>query len=41
MIKMKQPLYELILNTVENNDEKSKLLILEKFNKTIKYYAKF
>lgn len=37
---MKQSLYELILNTVENNDEKSKLLILEKFNKTIKYYAR-
>lgn len=37
---MKQSLYELILNTVEDNDEKSKLLILEKFNKTIKYYAR-
>lgn len=37
---MTQSLYELILNTIENNDEKSKLLILEKFNKTIKYYAR-
>jgi RNA polymerase sigma factor (sigma-70 family) len=33
-------LHELILNAVEKNDEKSKLLILEKFNKTIKYYAR-
>lgn len=37
---MIQSLYELILNIVKNNDEKSKLLILEKFNKTIKYYTK-
>lgn len=35
-----QSLYEAILNAVENNDEKSKLQILEKFNKAIKYYAR-
>lgn len=37
---MIQPLYELILNAVKNNDEKSKLLILEKFRITINYYAR-
>lgn len=37
---MIQSLYELILNTVEKNDEKSKVIILDKFNKTIKYYAR-
>ncbi len=37
---MIQPLYELILSAVENDDEKSKLLVLKKFNKTIKYYAR-
>jgi len=35
-----QPLYELILNAVKNNEEKSKLLILEKFRNTINYYAR-
>lgn len=40
MIKLIQSLYELILYTIKNNDEKSKLLILERFNKTIKYYAR-
>ncbi|WMJ77307.1 MULTISPECIES: hypothetical protein [unclassified Sedimentibacter] len=37
---MKQPLYELILNAVKNNEEKSKLLILEKFRNSIDYYAR-
>jgi len=33
-------LHRLILNAVENNDEQSKLIILEKFNNTIKYYSR-
>lgn len=37
---MIQSLYELILNAVKHNDEKSKLLILEKFKNTIKSYAR-
>lgn len=37
---MIQTLHGLILNAVKNNDEKSKLLILEKFNNTIKHYAR-
>jgi len=35
-----KPLYELILDAVKNNDEESKLLILEKFRNTINYYAR-
>ena len=37
---MTQSLYEVILNAVKYNDEKSKLLILEKFENTINYYAR-
>ena len=37
---MEQMLYELILNISEGNDESSKLLLLKKFDKTIKHYAK-